>query len=125
MLTPQTMIADLDSALSRNGEPIKLRRRADVTAPVLDLIANVVTDGDPQMAGNISQQVLRVILSPTPLRSWTVAMPPGVGPDFDPQLPAKNLGDEAYVRGRWRAVEQVTAYYPQGTLVRVNMRVAG
>lgn len=114
MLTPQTMIADLDSALSRNGEPIRLRRKAD-DATILELTANVVTDADPQMAGNISQQVLRVILSPTPLQSWNV----------DPQLPTKNLGDMMHIRGRWRAVEQVTAYYPQGILVRVNVRVAG
>jgi hypothetical protein len=121
-LTPQTMIADLDAALSRNSEPIRLRRKSDATAAILELPGNVVNDGDPQLAGNLAQQVMRVIVSPTQLRQWTVATQPAVA---DAQLPAKNLGDEVYLRGRWRAVEQVTAYYPQGVLVRVNMRVVG
>ena len=124
MLTPQIMIADLDSALSRNSEPIKLRRKTDAAAPVLDLRGSVVNDGDPQLAGNLAQQVMRVIVSPTELRQWTVATPPGSGV-ADAQLPAKNLGDEVYLRGRWRAIERVDAFYPTGVLVRVVLRVVG
>ena len=122
MLTPQRMIADLDAALGRNSEPIKLRRKSDATAAILELRGNVVNDGDPQLAGNLAQQVMRVIMSPTELRQWTVATPPGTN---DAQLPAKNLGDEVYLRGRWRAIESVSAFYPTGVLVRVALRVVG
>ena len=45
-LTPQTMIADLDSALSRNGEPVKLRRKADATASVLVLTTEAAKNDD-------------------------------------------------------------------------------
>lgn len=119
------MIADLDAALSRNSEPIKLRRKGDATAAILDLRGNVVNDGDPQLAGNLAQQIMRVIVSPTQLRQWTVATPPGAAADFDAQLPAKNLGDEVYLRGRWRAIERVEAFYPTGVLVRAVLRVVG
>src|SRR4030095_15628604 len=104
MLTPQRMIADLDAALGRNSEPIKLRRKSDATAAILELHGNVVNDGDPQLAGNLAQQVTRVIRGAAEPGEWTGGAPAGAGGDFDAQLPAKNMGDEVYLRGRWRAI---------------------
>lgn len=121
-------IGALDDALADEGEDIILRRvvgtatqqnvdcscRAAVRSPLAE-----------ELVGGIGQNDLFCILSPTQIneQQWPGGQPLTV--TEDPRIPSKNRGDKAYVRGAWRAVQWGQGFYPQGELVRIEMRVLG
>lgn len=123
-------IAALDDALADEGEDIILRRvvgtllatQQNVDCPCR---AGVRAPSAEELTAGITQDNLFCILSPTQLneRQWPGGQPPTV--TDDPRIPSKNRGDKAYVRGRWRAVQWGQGFYPQGELVRIEMRVLG
>jgi hypothetical protein len=43
----------------------------------------------------------------------------------DLRIPSTNMGDQAYVRGKFRNVLWSQGFYPGGELCRIEFRVAG
>lgn len=129
MADPTYEIAELDRSLAEDGEDITLRRvvgsvnqaRIDV-----DCRAHVRQPKATELVGDITQDELFCILSPTEITkaNWPGGQPQPA-PATDPRVPSRNRGDLAYVRGKWRAVQWGQGFYPGGTLVRIEMRVAG
>lgn len=121
-------IKALDEALADEGEDIILRRVVGSTNQVnvdVPCRAGVRSPTAAELVGGITQDELFCIVSPTQIneRQWPGGQPPTV--TDDPRIPSKNRGDKAFVRQKWRAVEWAQGFYPQGELVRVEMRVAG
>jgi hypothetical protein len=121
-------IQALDDALSDEGEDIILRRVVGTTNQQnvdCDCRSAVRSPSAEELVGGITQDDLFCILSPTQInnRQWPGGQP--ITATDDPRIPSKNRGDKAYVRGRWRAVQWGQGFYPQGELVRIEMRVLG
>lgn len=129
MPSPATMIARLDAGLVKAGEDIALRRVVgtvnQVNVDCLGIPAAVREPTDEELVAGITQETLVCSFSPTRINraQWPGGQPPTV--TDDPRIPSKNRGDKAYVRGRWRAVQWGQGFYPQGELVRIEMRVTG
>lgn len=113
-MTPAQMIADLDAALARRGEDVIVRR---YTAPSGDprpktdiaVRASVRAVKAEELAGEIDQKALKVVLSPTGLAAL---------------LPLKK-GDKIVVQGKDRHVELPKPIFVGGTLVRIDLMVTG
>lgn len=121
------LIASLDSALLRAGEDIKLRRSVGVTnksSVIVDIRAAVRSPNASELVAGIPEDHLICIFSPTEINA---AQWPGghVPVTSDVRIPSKALGDDAFIRGKWRAVEQAQGFYPGGELCRIEMRVQG
>jgi hypothetical protein len=118
----------LDDALEAEGEDIKLRRVVGTVNQQnvdCDVRAGVRSPRADELVGAITQDDLFCILSPTQINraQWPGGQP--VTLTEDPRIPSKNRGDRAYVRGKWRTVQWGQGFYPQGQLVRIEMRVLG
>lgn len=121
------LIDSLDRGLVRAGEDIKLRRTVGVTNKAnvdVDCRAAVRSPTDKELAAGIMQDELFCIISPTQINEaqWPGGHLPTTS---DLRIPSKNLGDAAYVRGKWRTVEWAQGFYPGGELCRIEFRVAG
>lgn len=121
------LIASLDNGLKTAGEAIKLRRSVGVTNKAnidVDVTAAVRSPTAAEIVGTVQEIDLFCIMSPTQINN---AQWPG-GHDqtsLDVRIPSQTLGDTAYVRGRWRAVQWAQGFYPGGELCRIEMRVRG
>jgi hypothetical protein len=127
-MSPEEYIASLDRDLAGVGETITLRRvvgSKNQQYVDVDCVAKVVGQGEKDLVGTLAQDELYCILSPTQInqRQWPGGQAATAG--RDPRVPDKSRGDLAKVRGAWRAVEWAEGIFPQGVLVRVNMRVKG
>lgn len=113
-MTPQAAIGALDRALASTGETITLRRTTGTQRVPLDVTCRaVVRNYRPiELVGEIQQGDSLVILSPTEMAQAQWPWPP------------KN-SDLVVVAGRQRAVQGVTPFYLDGTLVRVELQVRG
>ncbi|MGV1790999.1 hypothetical protein [Rhizobium sp. A37_96] len=114
-MTPAAAIAALDSQLAEHGARVSVYRytAASGTPRPKDEVANVpafvrAVSAD-QLAGNIDQTAVNVVLSPTLLASL---------------LPLKK-GDKLLIDGRERNIELVKPISMQTTLVRINLVVLG
>lgn len=127
MSTADNCIADLDAALADVGEPIKLRCNGDV-ADEVTCQAKVTAISREEIAAGIAETMLNVIMSPSEINAaqWPRTSRGQLKPPFDedPRIPRVGK-DEAIVRGRARTVDFVDPLFVGGTLVRINMRVAG
>jgi len=121
------LVASLDNSLITAGEDIKLRRSVGVTNKAnvdVDIRSRVLSPTSAQLVGDVQEDDLFCIFSPTEInaKQW----PGGHAPtDSDLRIPSKTMGDTAYVRGRWRAVQWAQGFYPGGELCRIEMRVRG
>jgi hypothetical protein len=77
-----------------------------------------------ELVANIKQDELFCILSPTQINEaqWPGGHLPTTS---DVRIPSQAMGDQAYVRGKWRDVLWAQGFYPGGELCRIEMRVAG
>lgn len=126
--TPAGMIDRLDEALSRRGEDAILRRVVGTSnQQFVDVAIRVMiqeTTPEPMTPGGaVTQDRSMIILSPTQIDA--AGWPGGVPPNFigDPRVPLK--GYQMIARGRARNIETVTAKVRGGTLVRLELTVAG
>lgn len=114
-MSPADLIADLDAALARTGEPVLVRRYTAPTGtprPKTDsgeLQAFVRPLKPEELVGGIDQSWSRVILSPAGLEAL---------------LPIAK-GDKVIVQGRERNVQFPGPIFVQGTLVRLELMVSG
>lgn len=121
-------IRQLDEDLAEEGEDIILRRIVGSASQVfidVKVRARVTGVAAEELEGTVSQNEFLCIFSPTEinLAQWPGGQAPSVV--VDPRIPDKSRGDKAYVRGTFRAVQYATGFYPQGELVRIEMRVLG
>jgi hypothetical protein len=129
MITPEELIADLDGSLGRRGENIILRRRDATDSPAVNIDvtvrARVMAFAPNELVGTISQTDSRVILSPTQIiaAGWPTGGSASVGYEPDTRLP--KTGDKAIIQGRPRTISFVKPIYDGGTLVRIELTVAG
>jgi hypothetical protein len=104
-------IAALDRGLARSGETVTLRRKSPA-AEVTCLAVVRSYEAKPQaddLVGNIAQQDLFVILSPTPLGAFG--------------LPTRD--DLLVIGGMPRAIEAVTPIRIGSDVVRIELKVRG
>lgn len=124
------IIASYDRALADVGEDIKLRRTVGTVnaQPIIceGIRAAVTGPGDKSLLGVLAQNEFFCIFSPTRIneKQWPGGQVPMAEGD-DVRLPSKVLGDQAFIRGKWRDVEFATGKYPGGTLVRIEMKAVG
>jgi hypothetical protein len=115
--TPAGMIARLDESLERRGQDAKLRRLTrgpnDTQIPFDCAVRVSLKPMAPDaLVGDIDQTMSTAVLSPTPV---TRAQWP---------LPVRK-GDKLVVDGRERDVMFVKPFVVGGTLVRIELMVAG
>jgi len=123
-MTPES--AALDRAIARCGETITLRRMVGTnpSVPVDVTLQAVVRGYEPRdLVGGITQDQLKVILSPSALTAaqWPGGLPPGSG--IEQALPKK--GDKAVIAGRVRTIEAAVPVRVRGRVVRIELRVLG
>lgn len=122
-------IAALDDALLQAGEDVVLRRSVgagnQAKTPV-NVRACVRGYQPHELIGPITQLDLKLILSPTQLvaAQWPGGAAPTQAP-FNPHPNLPKVNDDAIVQGRLRNVEQVNAFFVEGALVRIELRVRG
>jgi hypothetical protein len=107
-------VVSLDRQLTRCGETITLRRPTKTT-PVTytDVqVRAVVTGFEPEeLVAGISQDAIKVILSPSEIAAANWPGPPKL--------------DRVIVQGRTRAVDAVTVRMIRDEAVRIELRVTG
>jgi hypothetical protein len=124
-------IAELDRALQEDGENIVLRRvkgTSLATVQNVDVTCRAFVRGyDPnELVGGISQQDVKVILSPTQIDAadWPADEADSTSP-IDERIPRKNRGDRAVIAGRVHSVEAAKGILIDGILVRIDMQCRG
>lgn len=131
-----TLLAQLNRRLKRRGEFIWMERRVGtgangvmtVRAKVPAIVRALTVE---QLVGNITTQNYFVIISPTHLydeKQWpggivVNAQTFGIIPPSDQRLPTSN--DNAYVRGRSRAISVIKPVFDRDACIRIEMMVAG
>lgn len=126
-------IADLNSALLQDGEDIEIRRV--ITAGTtqmnirVDCRAFVRNYGAEELVGGITQEQVRVTISPSEIIAanwpgpWTPSANEPAQPDTDRRVPRKN--DKCVIKGKVRNIEVAMPIYVDNELVRINLRVLG
>jgi hypothetical protein len=126
-------IADLDAVLLADGEDIELRRL--ITAGTsqmnvrVDCRAFVRNYGAEELVGGITQEQVRVTISPSEIIAanwpgpWTPSANEPTKPDTDRRVPRKN--DKCVIKGKVRNIEVAMPIYVDNELVRINLRVLG
>lgn len=126
MTTPAELIADLDKALADTGEDCILRRKDGSPLSDKDVTVRASVRGlrAAEIVGTATQSYSKAVISMTQILAdgW-----PGghiVTPDVaDPRLPRPN--DFLIVKGKQRQVTFVDPIAVDGTVVRLNLTVAG
>lgn len=123
------MIAMLDRHLAMYGEDITLRRVTGVRPQVFSDVTvraavKRIQVKDLVTGGDLAQEHLEVIISPTQIDTaqWPGGVP--VGGTIDPRVPVAAT-DKLVIRERVRQVQNVDAKYRDDVLVRVDMVVEG
>lgn len=127
-MSPSEAIAMLDRFLETDGKDCILRRvygtAGNIIVSDVTVRAKVSAYSETELVGGIVQTDSRVIMSPSQI---TAAQWPGgeltSSSVPDPTLPRRN--DKLIVDGRVRNVEFVNPADIGGTLVRIEMRIAG
>jgi hypothetical protein len=131
-MTPEALIADLDSALLESGEDIRLQRlvtgpnNTQLVVSQVDCRARVRGVGNPSelVAGNTQLQS-DVIISPTEIsaKNWPGPATSAAAAIADRRIPIKS--DRVFMKGKPCTVEFAHGKYVAGVLVRIEMRVMG
>ncbi|QOZ52873.1 hypothetical protein [Bradyrhizobium sp. CCBAU 53338] len=125
------LLSQLNRRLDKRGEPVWLQRatsgtnvRAEVPAIVRALTAE-------QLIGNITQQSLFIIISPTHLfdrKQWPGGVTPtvqtfGIIDPTDPRFP--RTSDAIFVRGPQRTLTNVKPVFDRGECIRIELSCTG
>ncbi len=126
-------IADLNSHLAQDGEDIEIWRVVTAGATQInikvDVRAFVRNFGADELVGGITQEQVRVTISPSEIIAagwpgpWTPSANELTQPATDRRVPRKN--DKCVIKGRPRNVEVAMPIYVDNELVRINLRVLG
>jgi hypothetical protein len=124
--TPTGMIARLDASLAKHGEDCTLRRKEGSPLVEKDVMVRASVRGvrSNEIVGTVTQAYSKAVISMKQILAadWpaghTVA--PGAA---DPRLPRVN--DFLIVKGKQRQIMFVNPIAVDGTVVRVEMTVAG
>lgn len=124
-MTPEEMIADLDSALIEAGETITLRRRIGTTGTFVEVTCKAKVDGfaSEVLIQGIKQTASTFIISPTEINAAATAgtWPGAAGGDRWPKI-----GD--FIRqsiGGDRNIEATRPLLAGNTPVRIEAKVKG
>jgi hypothetical protein len=125
-MTPAQLIADLDAALARTGEDCVLRRKEGSPIIEKDVTVRASVRGvrSNEIVGTVTQAYSKAVISMTQILAagWPAGhtVTPGA---VDPRLPRAN--DFLIVKGKQRQIMFVNPIAIDGTVVRVNLTVAG
>jgi hypothetical protein len=121
-----TAIEDLDADLAAAGEDCILRRVVATVNVDVTVRAVVRPFAPDELVGTIVQTDSHVILSPTQIADalWPDGLPFTPGPfTVDPHVP--KAGDKIAIQGKLRNVSFAKPILENGTLVRLELTVAG
>jgi hypothetical protein len=119
-------IADLDAALARTGEDCILRRKEGSPLVEKDVTVRASVRGlrGDEIVGTATQAYSKAVISTTQILAagWPAGhvITPGT---VDPRLPRAN--DFLVVKGKQRQIMFADPIAINGTVVRVNLTVAG
>jgi hypothetical protein len=125
-MTPASAIASLDKQLAEHGEDCTLRRKEGSPLVEKDVTVRASVRGvrSSEVVGTVTQAYSKAVISMTQIlaASWPVGhtVTPGA---VDPRLPRAN--DFLIVKGKQRQIMFVNPIAIDGTVVRVNLTVAG
>lgn len=125
-MTPAELIVDLDDALAEAGEDCTLRRKEGSPLVEKDVTvrASVRSVRSNEVVGTVTQAYSKVVISMTQILAsgWPAGhtVTPGA---VDPRLPRAN--DFLVVKGKVRQIMFADPIAVDGTVVRVNLMVAG
>jgi hypothetical protein len=123
-MTPEQMIADLDTALEY-GETIKIRRRVGASAAFVDVSCRARISGmdSEVLVSGVKQIASMVIISPTQIKAAVAAT---TWPGLAGGSPWPRVGDfiQQAVGGD-RKIEAVVPVIIKDTVVRIEARVLG
>lgn len=124
--TPAGIIARLDDALARRGEDCTLRRKEGNPLTAKDIIVRASVRGlrSDEIVGTATQAWSKAVISMTQILAagWPAGhtVTPGA---VDPHLPRVN--DFLVIKGKQRQIMFADPIAVDGTVVRVNLTVAG
>jgi hypothetical protein len=125
-MTPSQLIADLDAALARTGEDCTLRRRDGNPLSDKDVTVRSSVRGlrSAEIVGNATQAWSKAVISMTQILAagWPAGHTVTAGA-VDPRIPRPN--DFLVVKGKQRQIMFADPIAVDGTVVRVNLTVAG
>jgi hypothetical protein len=125
-MTPAQLITDLDAALARTGEDCTLRRKEGSPLVEKDVTVRASVRGvrSSEVVGTVTQAYSKAVISMTQILAagWPAGhnVTPGAA---DPRLPRAN--DFLVVKGKVRQIMFADPIAVDGTVVRVNLTVAG
>ena len=127
MITPESIIADLDFALAEAGENVTLRRNAGtqlIPFDVENIKAIMRGYAASELVGEITQQDQSFILSPTEINRYQwPGFRTGTTSAIDDRVPRKN---DIIISSRGKlTVQAATGIYVQNVLVRIEGRARG
>jgi hypothetical protein len=125
-MTPAELIADLDAALADTGEDCILRRKegSPLVEKDVTLRASVRGVRSNEIVGTVTQAYSKAVISMSQILA--AGWPAGhtiMSGSVDPRLPRPN--DFLVVKGKVRQIMFVNPIAVGGTVVRVEMTVAG
>lgn len=127
-MTPTAAILMLDRQLAKNGEPIRLVKRAGLGVVSFEVTCQAMVRGYDAEAltkdQSLTQLHRQVILSPTEIteKGWPGAQL-NTPTSVDPRVPVN--GDEVIFNGVSYRVERGLPIKMMGVLVRLELRVKG
>jgi hypothetical protein len=125
-MTPSQLIADLDAALARTGEDCTLRRRDGNPLSDKDVTVRSSARGlrSAEIVGSATQAWSKAVISMTQILAagWPAGHTVTAGA-VDPRIPRPN--DFLVVKGKQRQIMFADPIAVDGTVVRVNLTVAG
>lgn len=126
-MSPDQLVADLDSTLADIGEDITLQRLVGTQEiPIgVDCRAFVRGYAPDELVGAIMQNDRQLVISPTEIinEGWPGPNSSATPTDRDRRVPIK--GDRVIIQGKKHSVEAATGIYVRDELVRIEMRVRG
>lgn len=125
-MTPASAIASLDRQLAAHGEDCILRRKEGSPLVVKDIAVRASVRGlrSDELVGAATQAWSRAVMSMSQI--LTADWPAGhvvVEGDVDPRIP--RASDYLVVKGRQRQIMFADPIAMDGTIVRINLTVAG
>lgn len=126
MISPESIIFDLDQAIAEAGEIVILRRTFSTNLIPFDVNVGMILRGyDSQdLVGEITQQDQKFIQSPTEIiESQWPGFQTGQNSSVDNRIPRKN---DIIISSRGKLTIQAAAgFYIQNILVRIEGRARG
>ena len=124
--TPASMISRLDASLARHGEDCTLRRKEGSPLVEKDVTVRASVRGvrSNEIVGTVTQAYSKAVISMTQILAaeWPSGYSLTDGA-VDPRLPRPN--DFLIVKGKQRQIMFVNPIAVDGTVVRIELQVAG